>query len=391
MVLLMNALLQKIHNDDRAQTLEALTNTQAALTEYVGNNLRYPCPADPALAPGNPMYGFEQVDAAGTCTISAQANGYRGNDIDPVTKKGRLDTVYFGAVPFNTINAPPGLTYTRFTGADTIDGWNDKLGYAVTGSLTKTLTFNDKHGAIEVWDENKQSLLQPSSSAHLVVYSFGRNGRGAHTRDGGVGLDCSVSANPAKVNPPPKGVTAPESEWENCDNVDNVFLSGLDSESDPNTFDDDYVKFLSVKNGNFWNITGCVNNDCTNNPIIYKVQNTNSGNVGVGVENPGQKLDVLGGMFVQGGNIQTAYFCNQTGDSTDPTNAVKGSYCFQPDLIGGNNPNMDCASQGANMVMTGISQNKATCAPVVFPQKNYTCPAGQFLVSISNLGNFVCQ
>lgn len=375
MVGLVEALLYKMREERRTQTMTALADTQAALTEFVGNNQRYPCPADPTLGPNDPNYGYEMVDANHNCTAPSIPPAFiRGNDPEK-TDPTHMDTVFFGALPFNTIM--PSVVSATFTAADTLDGWNNKLGYAVTGSLANRNTYKDTNGGIDVRDEHNISMLSPPSSAHIVVYSYGEDGFGANTQDGVAVGNCSAGGFTSHAPP-----SATLNEWQNCMHNSNVFLSGLRAVGSPNVYNDDYMRFLTTQSGSFWTITGPV----TGLPlgaVVYKVTNTNSGNVGVGVDNPSEKLDVKGNLVVQSpSDLLAAGLCDQSG---------LGPNCFAPTLLGGSDPNMDCAAQGSSMVMTGVSQGKITCAKVVFPQAAYTCPPGHFITGISNLGNVHCN
>ena len=174
---------QKIYSD----TDESLKISKQALLEFKGKYGAYPCPADPTLRPGQANYGREMrsttwPNLTGGCTGYVSYNGVDANGDGSVTD----DQVFVGMVPIATLLDPDnnpttknGVTYAKIIDQLTRDGWRNKLKYAVSGKLTETDTYNSFMGAIDVRDENANSLLDTGRWAHMVLVSHGPNGRGA--------------------------------------------------------------------------------------------------------------------------------------------------------------------------------------------------------------------
>src|SRR5690606_810771 len=76
----------------------------------------------------------------------------------------------------------------------------NRIQYVVTERLTVPDRFDVATGGVEIVNQTGASAIDPPSSAHFFVMSFGENAQGAHTRDGRM-LECEVN----------------DSEGENCD------------------------------------------------------------------------------------------------------------------------------------------------------------------------------
>lgn len=265
-------------NDNRHAIQKALVDyiTDDALItdDYTGQ--RYPCPADPALAPGQAGFGAESVSSPdGGCLETG--------DIKKVTVAG-MD-IFIGALPVITIGLGSDVSY---------DVHKNQYTYAVSGNLAmlKTMVNTDATGAIQIIAENGDTII---NGAQFAVISHGQDGKGAYTLSG-VRLDCTSGAK----------------DTENCDD-DGVFRSMRITQSEDSNFYDDSI-FTSM--GDDVNDGWMQSTDTTQMHIITK----NAGNLGVGVSGraPTEKLEVVGG------NIKTD-------EDVEAGNAVKAKYFYYTD------------------------------------------------------------
>lgn len=347
----------------------ATTTVKAALLDYQGRYGEYPCPADPTLGPGNANYGREQRSPVTPfdCTNPLNPPGQNADPDNP-------DFVWVGAVPIATLLDPDNNPVTDdrvlsgnsdFSERSSVDGWNRKLTYAVTQALTRTTTYNPLFGAIDIVDENNQSILVANKWAHFVIISHGENGRGAFMRDGTALETC-----PGSLPAPGLGQTASAvQEITNCNNSGNaVFLSGLRNDQESSYNDDRLVMGFS-ETSNLWTYGQEVDTN------ISQIVNTNSGNVGVGTNQPQAKLHVVGDIAAV--KTRADEYC----DTTD-------SGCMPPETLGGdgtNNATMQCPT---GQVGVSVSNNTITCvSPFTTLIVNRSCTVpGEVLKGISTAG-----
>lgn len=345
----------------RSNTSGNFRSASEAIDNFYFEFERYPCPADPTLGPNDANFGEE--DCTGTNPNIAVAPVI---DIDGDLA---IDNVMIGALPFKELKLTP---------QDALDGWNSKITYAVTDLLTDQTTYNPGYGLITI--NRAVTLTRPApgadltctgpadttTSVHFAILSHGESGNGAFTHEG-----TPVQACPAA------GATTDE---ENCNN-DAVFTfpTCLENRNAGANFYDDM--FLSdnlqetIAPTKIWD-TG------TNPQDIGSVV----GYIGIGNDNPQFPVDVVG-------NIRA------TTDPSDPINKSgvthatdycdsAGSNCFRAESIAGNDPNMRCYGIRG---MSGIGSNAAKCLNVVLPSASATsCPAGQYIVSITSAGVITC-
>ena len=212
--ILFDALRFKIARDNRQSTMTAMDNLETAYTEFVATYGRYPCPAKLGLPPSNANYGVE--DCVNT-NLATATEGQNGN---------APDNVLIGDVPVKSM--APLLTYAVLRDVSTLDGWGNRIQYAVTKSLTVKATYNPSHGALNVVDENNISVLNVPNSAHMVLISFGDDGRGGYTA---AGAPVVPACGNSLAGPPPPSPPAPpqtlKNEIDNCNNNDSSFLYGV--------------------------------------------------------------------------------------------------------------------------------------------------------------------
>lgn len=354
----------------------SMKTVKAALLDFQGRYHRYPCPANPLLGPGDLNYGREQIDPTSLdCTSAPDNPPGRNGDGDIANTP---DPVWVGSIPIATLLDPDNNPVTDdrvlsgntdLTERSSLDGWNRKLTYAVTQALTKAEDYDPLYGAIDIVDENNQSILVNGKWAHFVVISHGENGLGARMQDGTLVEDC-----PDSVPAPGPGQTATAvQEITNCnheDDDDAVFLSGLRNEQESSYNDDRLVMGFS-ETSNLWTYGTEVETG------ISQIVNTNGGNVGIGTGQPTQKLHVVGDIAAVTARAEN--YCDTTG-------AASG--CMPPETLGGdgtNNAQMQCPP---GRVAVSISRNAINCdSPFTTTLiLNRSCPAGEVLKGISTAG-----
>lgn len=362
-----------VSNKQLEVTNENLQLASEALTEFAGNNERYPCPARLDLGPGDPFYGvpdcrdgfgysgFTEPTTPGDCHAGiCRATGFRDLDGD-----GTNDPILIGAVPFqimnegDTVGAPPNIppsikNSVMLPASEVIDGWGRKLTYAVTESMTDSASFSVYSGVIEAVDENGKSLLDKPGTAHFALISHGDDGSGAYTTQGKLVEDCKIG----------------EIDSKNCQQLGTV-VSGLRSLASGTNYNDDVVKYISYTASSIWTASSMVEG------AIYNVP---GGRVGIGTEDPNDMLEVAGNL--QALELHTKEFCGLADDPDE---------CYDPAIIAGDVPaangGLRCPS---GQVLQAIQNKTPVCITPSVAAGNASCPAGQVVVGVSNFGNVKC-
>lgn len=378
---------------------------KSAIAEFYTDRGRYPCPTDPSLPTTDANYGKEMCPGRNVSGIAVPniAVGACWGQLCRVQADRSIDlngdsvpdpqTVLIGAFPIENIKRdmiadPSDTDFTNgvdmmpvdvdFPATQTLDGWRNKFIYAVTESMTDPLTYNNNLGAVTIIDEFDNPLVFPEDSAHYAIVSMGENGRGSYNSSGNlVGDSCDPGTVPATYNPTYPNIMSQDSiEYENCDRSDAVFISALKNEEISDDFNDDMVSFETWFANDLWAPSPV-------NPV--HVYNVNIGNVGVGVDNPVQRLDVQGD--VVSSNTLATEFCNvSTGTGCFDTRVIAG------DIASGNG--MECPPGYA---MRGIENGAPICDYEVIPAATSftgTCPAGppkQYVVGIRSNGTLICE
>lgn len=334
------------------KTQERIELLVTGIEKIYGRIGRYPCPARYDLPFTDINSGEEEclaIPAVNTCANGlCYATGARDANGD-----GDLtnDNVIIGAFPYKMYYSSIGegtdfQLQENITIASVLDGWKHNLTYAVTEQLTVAATFDEAFGAIAVETEVPgDTVIDPAGGAHFVIVSHGFDGKGSYTNSGGQVAACAGAG----------------FDLENCDG-DALFINGLTSLQQGANYYDDYILFRIWQATDLWEANG---ND---------IFNTNPLNVGVNTDNPTEKLHVNGDLAV------IATYSDELCDSG-------GADCFEARLLGGSG--MRC---NPGELMTGIENNNVICAPVVNSGSllSTSCPPGQFIRGVTNLGNLVC-
>ena len=373
----------------QTRTFEAMRQSTSAVAVVQQFDGAYPCPADPAIGPEHEDYGLPLCDPADRNRLIV----VQGRDIDG---DGIGETVLIGAMPYKAIIDPDNNPMTNDGFSDdykqwhSMDGWNSKLTYAVTETLTNSGTFNHDNGAIFIVDENNVPLLRVPGSAHYAIISHGENAEGAFSENGSQIGDCVDIVQPAEVEA--ASTKIPKDERENCDHelaigggphiasiTDAVFLSALRNEN-PNDYYDDYVNFSLGTVSSLWeNVFPVISDNGTPGDInddfpIERIINMNGGNFGIGTNTPSEQLHIIGDL--QAFKIQSDAVCDST-----------GADCMPAEIIAGEVADMTCPD---GEIVTRIELNRVTCENPFGPSAFQPCPAGQFLTGLSSLNGPIC-
>lgn len=373
--------LKLLHNQYSTRINDSNFYTAAqALENFYSLNGYYPCPADPTLGPDDANYGQPNIVVAGGGGGNDEKKNGGGNDngggnpggggTPPaeaacVVPPGADGVVLQGSLPFKAL---------KMTAKESLDGWGNKITYAVTGTLTKQSTFmaNVNLGRITIQDNratcNFAGTPITRTNYHFVFFSHGKEGAGAYSPEGRLVKACQPSG----------GAPAPV-EAENCDGDRNFIyhLCMKNENAGPNYYDDQFYRNA----GTYWRL-----------PSKMWAKATDQNNIGsrgvfVGVNNheAQYELDVKGNIMVQPfatdpdkkGQAHATDFCM----NSDPTK------CTKPEMIAGSWAPMQC---GTNTGMAGIGSNQAKCsnATTALPPQN--CPDGQFVVGVDGSGQFIC-
>lgn len=326
------------------QTHDALSTAQNEIGGFRSIYGRYPCPADPDLAPGDADYGYEKC-AGGGITVATSLNGALVNQ-----------NILIGSLPFRQLNMME---------EESLDGNSNRLTYAVTESLTDSGTFDMGNGGISVEDANGNSLVSPDHSAHLVILSHGEEGDGAITRVG------QVSGGACPATP---------LENENCDNDETFVVSSKMADFD------DLGVYTTSNTTSAWQYSAAPGSQ----DIHLRAQDM----VALGLDNDTIDPDTAiaeaevqtpagslndGIIWAEGGAILSDKLCDAT--NTD---------CFDHNIVGGNNTSAIAGSGmycGAGLFAYNISNSTIDCTAEVW----FSCPEDQYMVGFNSSGEMICD
>lgn len=385
-----------------------------ALVNFVTNYGRLPCPADPTIAPGATGAGQEVCTASGGVL---QVDGQRKTSASPAW--GGYNPVTGDPLPVAPINGDPILLGSVPWVAlgigvrDTLDGWGNRMTYAVSRYMTQAAKFNYDNGVVDI-QQLQRTETPPGSGAFTdsivpilnkvsscpvgthatciagapvtqrrgaflyVLVSHGRDGKGAYNYSGRRPVACAANSG---------------RDEENCDD-DRSFM-----DADPKThiyttvhttpaatdayFDDAFTTYTLARSSDKWAYQSTTS-----------MYNKTKARVGIGVTVPGAELDV-------GGNIATDNFlANEfcTPEFDDPMTAPnpdKPAYCITAKMFDGPDGSVYGSGRAVGCpesLMRGIKNGSADCevSTDLTAVTSGTCTPGSFVIGINATGGLVC-
>lgn len=321
-------------NQRLERTTGALENSENALSGFRSLYGRYPCPAPENLGPGDVGYGMEECNPANPGITDTGAG------------------VLIGSLPYRQLNMQE---------PDSLDGYGNRVSYAVTTVLTDPTTFSPNAGAITVLDATGNPV---TAIAPFVVVTHNQNAGGAISRFGQ-----PVQACPA----------APDPESENC-NGDATFRMA----SQGGTFDDRIV-FTISRSIDEWRYS--VVDD-----VDVELRDPNTDGFVIGAQ---QGADVSNAVELEvrenvaddatikitkqgasGGRVLSQQVCDET-----------GLYCFSPSLLGGNSAAGTGLMCPPGEYLVGIEGNSPRCEPEIW----LSCPKDTYMAGIRSDGTLICN
>lgn len=344
----------KVYFKDRQITITEKNTALVtqAITNFVLEEGRFPCPAAIDLAPENPAYGREAdctalrgYDAMGAIAGAVAPGGFSGGIW---VEEGEIDDtarVVRGMVPFQSLNLPE--FYVN-------DGYGSRILYAVTASQANANTFSKDAGAVSV----KSVAGAGTETTHFVVFSAGPDRKGAYSRLGRAVFACGT-------------VAANGLDSENCNtdagNKAAIYHAVGHSISGTATHFDDHFVLAKASFMPLWRMDDV---GSANIRTINHASKVAMGTATVAATAAAPVQVAVGGTLRATQRAMGAGFC-------DP---VSGK-CFTTNLIAGSEPVMNCGVGGASSttgtIMTGIGDNEAKCTPEpTDPSSTFTCPQG---------------
>lgn len=232
-----------------------------------------------------------------------------------------------------------------------LDSYSFQLSYVVTAALTRSETFNDSYGAIGVYTESDITLVKPANSAQFVFIAHGDNHMGAYNAYGRIPYPCAAGT----------------LDYENC-NLDGKFVQSLRSLNTKTApalaaYFDDTLLHYEVNLSSLWQFV-------EDSDDMF---NRNIGNVGVGVDDPDQRLHIRGDLA--GVKVTSGGICD-IGDAN----------CWNIDFLAGNPADVNESGQalgslcdtaaypvpaGKMRVVVGIVNGRVLCSTSDPTDPNY--------------------
>ncbi len=289
------------------------------INSFVSREGRYPIPSSLVASFSDADYGEEAAGVSPTCV------GWPGNSAVNGTCISAANNIIIGAVPFKALGITPDNSY---------DLWSNKILYAVPQAQATAYVSGNGNITAQGFDA-ANNLVTLYNDVDIILISHGEAMNGAYTREGMLISSC-----------PNAPVTV---DAENCD-MDDIFTLKTNETTFPEVgstshingvgFYDDLTFYQRNIPVDLW-MRSLDNSD-------YAL--TFSTRIGIGTPDPQVKIHVLGD--IRANNIQSDSVCKISGA------------CFDPDIIAGVEPNMDCGNNGlsGHQPVLSIASSKVNCA-----------------------------
>ncbi|MBU0801694.1 MAG: prepilin-type N-terminal cleavage/methylation domain-containing protein, partial [Alphaproteobacteria bacterium] len=371
--------VQHVRAQDGIIDVKSVTSAIAAFRSMNG---RYPCPASLTATADDPLYGREACPDTDVAPIAVGACGAtEGVCIQESDRLVDIDgsgvmvrpRIRIGGVPFRQLNLQEEQSF---------DGYGNRIKYSVTENLTDDSLFNPTTGGVSILNQTDATAIEPMASGHFIVYSHGKNGFGAHTRDGQF-LECDAAT----------------TEGRNCNF--NCTIDPADGTSTCNVIREARYRIselnTSENNGNFDDV---VNYFIEDDIPLWQVSEANfrnihqkpTGNVGINMG----VLDVVGERGYINGTVQIRDDASAPGTGgqgqVDEVCDLMGNDCFPITKISGVPNEADQTAPGSSIVcppgqfILSISDGVATCGT-----PEVRCPTGEYMTGVNANGSLQCQ
>ncbi len=290
---------------------------------FVARQGNYPMPANLLATPASVDYGAEAVGAIANCATWPTANGV-------CRVGGGPNAVLIGAVPFAALGINPEFSY---------DFWHNKILYAVTEDQAGTYVPGAGTITTQAFDAAR-AIATMDNNVDMILVSHGETGEGAYTQTGVLIAACAAGG--------------PTVDQENCDFDDTFMLR------ENKTVFPEIGSASLVPGPNFYDD---LTDEQRSVPVDLWLQHLTTPNIaltfasriGVGTEDPQAKVHVLGNLRADN-NIMSDAVCN--------TGAAE---CFNPLIIAGAVPQMDCASNTltGDQPVINLGNSQVYCASTV--------------------------
>lgn len=376
------------------ETRGALINIRNGINQhYTSGAGAYPCPASLVADEGDADFGISKPCLPVTNIPLCSDPTWN----DPGNGVCRIDApqqVFIGAVPFSTLRMKTG---------EALDSWGNKILYAVSYNQTNDLTFGLNAGTITALSVDDP--LSPGAdntpdplplNYDFILLSYGRTAVGAYNKEGDLVSNCTNALE--------------GTEFENC-NMDGRFLlhvnptnrraNARSNVSGPNFYDDITEAQQTLPEQTWFQHVD--NSVYANNDFLV----TLATRVGVGVQNPQERLHVGGTIRVEpgattNGQIESDLVCSPNG--------LGGESCINPTLITEDPDSMSCADdpRPGDQVVMRLGNGRVYCngnenndsnvnsstVEVSFTTINnadtVSCPGDQAFIGISATGDMTC-
>jgi prepilin-type N-terminal cleavage/methylation domain-containing protein len=318
------------------ETQMALQSVVSEMEAYRDIQGSYPCPAPMTAARTSATNGAAMNADDCSAAYFASIPQVVGECLDGICLKSSVrvgaSDIIVGTVPFRNL---------QMTEKDVLDGYGNRLLYAVTQSLTDITTFNSEEGGVSIIDTAGNELV-PNNDTMFLLLSYGSSRDGAYNKNGLQGQACPTSG----------------PETDNCIAdfasstipVDAVFTyAPVTNAGGANDFDHQ-MHFYSTGEEKLWRRYS--------GEEQHAQDMAPDNQIGIGTDTPSATLDIyteqvglqnVASVIVNSGELIAPELCDET-----------GTYCFEPKLLAGD---VDGTAPVAN-------------------QGGMTCPDGEYLVGI---------
>lgn len=365
------------------EAVKTSVNNSSSITDALNNYLiqtgGYPCPARFDAKRSDADYGLAG-GPAGSCTAASDppvgtcAGGFCEKSSNRVSTGGVFPTgwdgkVRVGAVPFRTLGLPEEAAE---------DGYGMRFTYAVTEALTRSTTYAQDGGGIDIVDSAGNRMVAPPAgfnggSVHYLIVSSGPDRVGSYNREGKVTNPCPLA-----------GSTFDEQNCRQNAAAAQYLYTSYSSASGGKHFDD-LLKFYSSVSTPLWKASGAGGVDIVD--LVSAGPNTTDGKIGIGVDpsktflpplpatTPSLQVaaDAATGIAVNASkNLQITQIC--------PEGNSSGSLCYNSTF------DLTC-SDPLKPLAIGFSNGGLKC---VSADPAAGCPLGQAVSAINADGTISC-